>query len=241
MTSLRAFSRAALLAGGAALGLSAGIASAQDKPEGHGDTPQAKYVFSGTSPRRDQGRDPGPQAGRSGDDQGGVRQGGDDLLRALRRLPRRAAQGRDRQAADARHHAGSSASTTCRDFITYGSPAGMPNWGTSGELTEAAGRPDGALPAARAAAAAGVRHGGDEGELEGPRAARAAADQEDEQPRHRQPVLGDAARRRRGRADRRRHQEDRQHLQDRLRGAHLAHVGLGALSVRRSAATPRST
>ncbi len=24
-----------------------------------------------------------------------------------------------------------------RDFITYGSPAGMPNWGTSGELTEA--------------------------------------------------------------------------------------------------------
>ena len=49
MTSLRAFSRAALLAGGAALGLSTGIASAQDKPEGHGDTPQAKYVFSGTS------------------------------------------------------------------------------------------------------------------------------------------------------------------------------------------------
>ena len=24
-----------------------------------------------------------------------------------------------------------------QDFITYGSPAGMPNWGTSGELTEA--------------------------------------------------------------------------------------------------------
>ncbi len=24
-----------------------------------------------------------------------------------------------------------------RDFITYGSPAGMPNWGTSGEMTEA--------------------------------------------------------------------------------------------------------
>ncbi|MBD3660855.1 MAG: nitrite reductase, partial [Arenibacter algicola] len=26
---------------------------------------------------------------------------------------------------------------TLRDFITYGSPAGMPNWGTSGELSEA--------------------------------------------------------------------------------------------------------
>ena len=29
------------------------------------------------------------------------------------------------------------AMTICKNFITYGSPAGMPNWGTSGELTEA--------------------------------------------------------------------------------------------------------
>ncbi len=40
------------------------------------------------------------------DDGGRVRQRAQDLFRALRRLPRRAAQGRDRQAADARHHAG---------------------------------------------------------------------------------------------------------------------------------------
>ena len=60
-------------------------------------------------------------------------------------------------------------------FIKYGSPAGMPNWGTSGELTDAAGRPDGALRAADAAAAARVRHEGDEGHLEGAGAGRASA------------------------------------------------------------------
>ena len=43
-------------------------------------------------------------AGRPGPDPGRVRRGEPDLLRALRRLPRRAAQGRDRQAADPRPH-----------------------------------------------------------------------------------------------------------------------------------------
>ena len=38
--------------------------------------------------------------------------GAQDLLRALRRLPRRAAQGRHRQAADARHHHRTRAPTT---------------------------------------------------------------------------------------------------------------------------------
>ena len=31
------------------------------------------------------------------------------------------------------------------DFITYGSPAGMPNWGTSGQFGRDDSRPDGAL------------------------------------------------------------------------------------------------
>ena len=35
-------------------------------------------------------------------------------------------------------------------FITYGSPAGMPNWGTSGDLSRAADRPHDPLPAQRA-------------------------------------------------------------------------------------------
>ena len=51
-----------------------------------------------------------------------------------------------------------------RDFITYGSPGGMPNWGTSGELQETDSRADGALSAQRAGAAAGIRPEGDEGD-----------------------------------------------------------------------------
>ena len=56
-------------------------------------------------------------------------------------------------------------------LIKFGSPGGMPNWGTSGELTDAADRPDGTLPPARAAAASGMGHDGNEGQLEGSRTA----------------------------------------------------------------------
>jgi nitrite reductase (NO-forming)/hydroxylamine reductase len=66
---------------------------------------------------------------------GGVRPRQADLFRALRRLPRRAAQGRHRQAADAGHHA-ARGTEYLKVFINYGTPGGMPNWGTSGELTE---------------------------------------------------------------------------------------------------------
>ena len=66
-------------------------------------------------------------------------------------------------------------------------------------------RPDGALRPAGAADAAGIRHGGHEEDLEGHRAAGEAADEEDEQVRPRQSLLGDAARHRRSGADRRRH------------------------------------
>ena len=59
-----------------------------------------------------------------------------------------------------------------RDFITYGSPGGMPNWGTSGRPQGAGRRADGEVPAERSAAAAGVRPEGNEGDLEGSRAGR---------------------------------------------------------------------
>ena len=72
-----------------------------------------------------------------------------------------------------------------RDFITYGSPGGMPNWGTSGDLQDDRHRVDGALSAQRSGAAAGIRPQGDQGELEGSGAGRAAADQENEQARYR--------------------------------------------------------
>ena len=59
-----------------------------------------------------------------------------------------------------------------RDFITYGSPGGMPNWGTSGDLKEQ----DVALMAKYLLndppPAAGVRPEGNEGDLEGSRAGR---------------------------------------------------------------------
>ena len=65
-----------------------------------------------------------------------VHAGQADLLRALRGLPRRAAQGRDRQAADA-DITQKKGTDYLKVFIKFGSPAGMPNWGTSGELTDA--------------------------------------------------------------------------------------------------------
>ncbi len=70
-------------------------------------------------------------------------------------------------------------------FIAYGSPAGMPNWQTSGEMSEADVdlmaryiQQDPAMPPE-------CEHGGHEEHLEGDRAARGSPDQEDERLQHR--------------------------------------------------------
>jgi hypothetical protein len=76
-----------------ALALAAGIAHAQDKP-----------------------------AEGAADDRGRVRPRQADLLRALRRLPRRAAQGRHRQAADP-DITQARGTDYLKVFINYGSPA----------------------------------------------------------------------------------------------------------------------
>ncbi|MPM74154.1 hypothetical protein SDC9_121139 [bioreactor metagenome] len=68
--------------------------------------------------------------------------------------------------------------------------------------------------------------------MEGDHRSQGSPHQEDEQVQHRQHLLHHAARHRRGGADRRRHQADHQHRQDRLCRAHLAHIGIGTLSVR---------
>ena len=83
-----------------------------------------------------------------------------------------------------------------QDFITYGSPAGMPNWGTSGELTEDEVDMMARYLLNEPAAAARIRHGARCGDLAGAGPGRAAPDRADERARHRQPVLGDVARRR---------------------------------------------
>ena len=156
------------------------------------------------------------------DDAGRVRRRTQDLLRALRRLPRRAAQGRHRQAADTRpdHRQGHRLPEDLHCLRLAGRHAQLADLRRDGREDR---RPDGALHPARRPGAAGVRHGADEGDLEGHRPAGPAADEEDEQLQHREHLLDHAARHRRGGADRRRYQEDHQHRQDRLRGAHLAH------------------
>ena len=134
MSSFRTARTIALLAG-AALPL-AFAAMAQDKPAEHGDTPQDKYIYSADSLADLNLEIPGLKpddpviseaefneaAGlyfqRCAGCHGVLRQGATgkalttDLTREL---------GYD----------------YLKDFITYGSPAGMPNWGTSGDLTEA--------------------------------------------------------------------------------------------------------
>ena len=117
-------------------------------------------------------------------------------------------------------------------FIAYGSPAGMPNWQTSGELTAEQVDLMARYVQQEPPTPPEVGPEGDEGDLEGAGAAGEAPHQEDEQLQSRQHLLDHVARRRRSGADRRRHQEDHQHRQDRLRGAYLAHVGVRALSVR---------
>ena len=77
-------------------------------------------------------------------------------------------------------------------FIAYGSPAGMPNWLTSGEMDEKTVdvmaryiQQEPPMPPEFGMAR-------DEGDVEGHRRAGAAADEEDEQLQHRQHLLDDA-------------------------------------------------
>ncbi len=130
--------------------------------------------------------------GRAGHDRARVQARAGDLLPALRRLPRRAAQGRHRQAAHPRHHPEEG----------HRVPQGVHQPGFAGrhaELgqvrrTDAGGsRHHGALRPARAAAAAGVGHAGDQGKLERDRAGVRTADQAAEQVQPRQHLRGHAA------------------------------------------------
>ena len=171
------------------------------------------------------------EAGRADPDRGRVCRSQSDLFPALRRLPWRAEERRHRQAA----HPGPDARAWLR------LPAGVHHLrlagrhaqlGHLGRSHRGAGRPHGALPLERSGDAARVRHGRGARHLDRARPGRAAPDPADERPRHRQSVLGDAARRRAGRADRRRQLRDRQRPRHRLRRAHFPHLGVRPLSLR---------
>ena len=127
-----------------------------------------------------------------------------------------------------------------KNFITYGSPAGMPNWGTSGDLERERRRHDGPLSAARTAGSAGIRHAGDDGELEASGEARRPAHQEDERHRHRQPVLDNAARCRAGGAHRWQDLRDQGGHRHGLCGAYQPHLGFRTLSLRHRPRRQRS-
>jgi hypothetical protein len=116
-----------------------------------------------------------------------------DLLRALRRLPRRAAQGRHRQAADHGHHPGSGTEYLKVFIKPTAPPAACRTGAPPGELTEKEvdlmaryiqqeppTPPEWGMKEMNAS-------------LEGARPAQPAPDQEDEQARPRQPVLGHPA------------------------------------------------
>ncbi|HDZ75011.1 MAG TPA: nitrite reductase [Aurantimonas coralicida] len=117
------------------LALAATGVAAQEKPKGHGDSPAAKYVYSATS------------IGEIGVEIPGLKP--DDPVITQEEFNTAATIYFERCAGChgvLRKGATGKALTPditrkngyeyLRDFMTYGSPAGMPNWGTSGQLSE---------------------------------------------------------------------------------------------------------
>jgi nitrite reductase (NO-forming)/hydroxylamine reductase len=118
-----------------ALGLAAGMALAEEKPKEHGDTPAAAYEPSLTTLGQIHVEIPGRKA--------------DDPVMTPEEFQKGATTYFERCAGChgvLRKGATGKPLTTqvtrelgydyMKNFITYGSPAGMPNWGTSGELSE---------------------------------------------------------------------------------------------------------
>ena len=136
MTSSVTFARRLLLTSTVlALGLVAGTALAEEKPKEHGDTPAAEYVPSMTTLGEIKVEIPGRKA--------------DDPVMTPEEFQKAATTYFERCAGChgvLRKGATGKPLTTkitreygydyLKNFITYGSPAGMPNWGTSGELTD---------------------------------------------------------------------------------------------------------
>ncbi len=129
--------RYALLAGAAVtLALAAGSAWAQDKPAGHGDTPAAAYEPSMTTLGNIKVEIPGRKADDPVITADEFQLGSKiyfERCAGCHGVLRKGATGKP-LTPDITRDLGYE---HLKDFITYGSPAGMPNWGTSGELSEA--------------------------------------------------------------------------------------------------------
>ncbi|MFC6688460.1 nitrite reductase [Jhaorihella thermophila] len=128
--------RRALLLTSTALAIGAVVpAMAQDKPKDHGDTPAAAYEPSMSTLGQLKIEIPG----RKPDDPVMTQEEYDtankiyfERCAGCHGVLRKGATGKPLTPDITRENG----YEYLRDFITYGSPAGMPNWGTSGELTE---------------------------------------------------------------------------------------------------------
>jgi nitrite reductase (NO-forming)/hydroxylamine reductase len=128
--------RASLLSGAAiALGLAVSGASAQDKPADHGDDAAAAYQPSMTTLGQLQVEIPGRKPGDPVMTPSEYQKANTiyfERCAGCHGVLRKGATGKALTPDITRENG----FEYLRDFITYGSPAGMPNWGTSGDLTE---------------------------------------------------------------------------------------------------------
>ena len=136
MTSARPFRRSALLLGAAvALGFSALGAAAQDASKDHADGPAASYEPSLTTLAQIHVEIPGRKDGdpvMTADEYRAANQIYFERCAGCHGVLRKGATGRPLTPDLTRENG----FEYLRDFIYNGSPAGMPNWGTSGDLTD---------------------------------------------------------------------------------------------------------
>jgi nitrite reductase (NO-forming)/hydroxylamine reductase len=136
MTLKRPYAKTTLLAGAAmALALSVLGASAQDKPKEHGDDASAAYQPSMTTLGQLNVEIPGRKPGDPVMTPSEYQKANTvyfERCAGCHGVLRKGATGKA-LTTDITREAGYE---YLHDFINYGSPAGMPNWGTSGDLTE---------------------------------------------------------------------------------------------------------
>jgi nitrite reductase (NO-forming)/hydroxylamine reductase len=135
MTSISKIRRFALLASvSLPLAIAAGAASAQEKPKGHGDTPAGAYQPNLNTLGQLQVEIPGRKPGDpviTPAEFGKANQLYFERCAGCHGVLRKGATGKPLTPDITRENGYEYLS----DFITYGSPGGMPNWGTSGDLS----------------------------------------------------------------------------------------------------------
>jgi len=117
------------------LAFSAVAASAQDKPKGHGDTPAGAYQPSLNTLGQLQVEIPGRKPGDPVITPAEFNKASQiyfERCAGCHGVLRKGATGKALTTDITRENG----YEYLRDFITYGSPGGMPNWGTSGDMTE---------------------------------------------------------------------------------------------------------